>query len=490
MIKGRREDRSLVAARLELSSRNGELQGAALTLGNSSADFISVPTRLPAGIQEKCLSWYRHLELKWEIRGDDGIKSWRRKNSELASEIKNVMRAALLPDEVAQLIKREMELNRNTLFLLGIYVDNDELDYMPVELLGQPDGDTEAQMVVWRCRAAPVQRKPVLRLLVARSAPSDVSLPQNEDEVSAIRGYIAAREGPGIKATILGNSTYEEFTLTTHDFNPGVIHLATHGTRTAFQFNSPPSHDPMEYSSFARYIGRRSSVTTVVSTACFSAQPSFPGESRGICFASEVIELGVSAAIGMATKITPNAAQKFTEALYTELANARSIVEAYAAAVLAVRDMREDDNLLWSVPVMYAKSSNVIPFPNRGYFELLDRLEGLLVGFEDLRSQLTRLPMIPRKDRIADASGLALDMAAIRQELSALEQTVILRDPNTVDWPERFHTASRRIDWLMPHVAGAVRQGQAAEQMSSMLTATLNEIEKLVTDEFPIAGVR
>ena len=114
----------------------------------------------------------------------------------------------------------------------------------------------------------------------------------------------------------------------------------------------------------------------------------------------------------MVNKITPRAAQIFTRCLYTGLGAARPIAEAYAYAVLAVRNMREYDRLLWSIPVMYAKSSNVIPFPDQGYFDLLDRLESVVEGAEGLRRQLARLSAISRvwasQNRFASPSRRSL----------------------------------------------------------------------------------
>jgi len=473
---------------LELSSRGGELREARLTMDISPDQSVSETISLPEGMREKCLDWYDHLEAWWVIEGEQGLGWWRKKHDELALEMRDVMHAVLLPGEFGRRVQQEAERAAGGLLLIGISAEDDQLDYLPLELLGHPRENDETRIVVWRCRAAPARRKPVLRLLAVRSAPRDVSLPQNEDQVTAIGAYLAPGEGPRIETDVLGNSTYEELAVAVRDFVPGVIHLVTHGTRTAFQFDSPPSHDLVEYGAFARYLGRIPSVTTVVSTACFSAQPPARGEDRAVCFASRVIELGVSAAVGMATKITPNAAQRFTEALYGELARARPITEAYAEAVLALRDMKEDDHLLWSVPVMYAKNSNVIPFPNRGYFDLLDRLEGLLEGIEGLRTQLAALSTISRGERIAEAGGLELDMAAIRDYFSDIADMEIAREPNAPGWPEKFRAASTRLDRLMRQVASAARQGETAEQLSSVLRITLDEIRDLVNAEFPIAA--
>src|SRR5205823_243080 len=147
----------------------------------------------------------------------------------------------------------------------------------------QPDRETSTQVVVWRCHTAKIRRRPVPRFLAVRSAPVDVSLPQNEKEVCRVRTYLANHAGQRVSTKILPDSTYDEFTEMTRAFCPGVIHRAIHGTAEAFQFNSPPSNDLVEFGSLARFFGRQDSVTTVISTACFSAQPTVLGNEDSVC---------------------------------------------------------------------------------------------------------------------------------------------------------------------------------------------------------------
>jgi hypothetical protein len=147
--------------------------------------------------------------------------------------------------------------------------------------------------------------------------------------------------------------------------------------------------------------------------------------------------------------------------------------------------MREYDRPLWSIPVMYAKNSNVIPFPHQGYFDLLG-LESMAEGAEDLRLQLTQLPTMSQSDRIAGAGGLWLSMAAIRQGLQDFDTMELPGRPTPPVWHKKLKMARKRLDWQMSRVAYSLKQGQDAEQISSMLAATLDEIEQLVADQYPI----
>lgn len=135
---------------------------------------------------------------------------------------------------------------------------------------------------------------------------------------------------------------------------------------------------------------------------------------------------------------------------------------------------------------MYKKDSNVIPFPHQSHFDLLDRLESMVEGAEDLRDQLTQLPAMSRSDRIAAAAGLWLSMAAIRRGLQGFDTMESPGGPTPSVWHRKLKIARKRLDWQMSRVAYSLKQGQAAEQISSMLVATLDEIEQLVADQYPI----
>jgi hypothetical protein len=254
----------------------------------------------------------------------------------------------------------------------------------------------------------------------------------------------------------------------------------------SFQFHSPPYNDPMKYDLVARYFERSHSVTAVISTACFSAHPVIRGEKRGICFTNELNRLGVPAAIGMASKISPWAAQVFCERLYTELGRMQPMIGAYAEAVLAIRHMREEDKLLWSVPVMCAMSSNVIPFPDRGYFMLLAEMQELVDRIENVRRRMNRIPEMSRGDRIVEANGLSIDVAAIVKNLSELGMLEPSEDSDTAVWHEKLGAARTQLAWFKSQTVNGLRRGNSAEQMSSALDDTFIEVEQLISERYPV----
>jgi hypothetical protein len=105
---------------------------------------------------------------------------------------------------------------------------------------------------------------------------------------------------------------------------------------------------------------------------------------------------------------------------------------------------------------------------------------------DDLRYQLTQLSTMSRSDRTARVGGLWLSMAAIRRGLQDFDMVEPSGMPTPPVWRKKLNMARKRLDWQMSQVAYSLKQGRAAEQMSSMLAATLDEIEKLIADQYPV----
>jgi hypothetical protein len=478
--------RSVLQVGLELSSYKGKLRQSVLDLGWSGKGCISAPAQLPPDIQNRCTAWYRHLQARSDL-GQEGLLVWEEKHRELTDTMAEIVRNAVLPKSLRELLVSEFKRCSSESLLIGIRTDHEELDCLPLELLGHPGWGVGGNVVVWRCRGGQIGRKPVLRLLVIRSSPYNVPLPQNEEDVRAIATqYIHNSGNNHIQTRVLTNSTYDQFTGANDSFCPGVVHLATHGTLDSFQFHSQPYNDPMKYDSVARYFERSKSVTAVISTACFSGHPAIRGEMRGVCFADELIKLGVPAAIGMASKISPWAAQVFCERLYTELGRMRPMVEAYAEAVLAIRNMREEDKLLWSVPVMCAASSNVIPFPDRGYFRILAEMQDVVDRIENVRRRINRIPVMSRDDRIVEASGLSIDVAAIVKSLSDFGALEVPGDSAMVGWHEKLGAARTQLAWFKSETVNGLRQGSSAEQMASALDDAFIQVEQVISERYPV----
>jgi hypothetical protein len=482
-----RTESSFISAKIQLLSTDGVLYGSVLTLGAAPEDCARASTELPPYVWGKCRDWHEHLEGMWHLLGEEGLKHWQKIYHQLEAEMAEILRQAVLPNPLYGRLMTHLQHQGDGLALIEVCINDEQIDCLPFELLSQCKWRSGLEVVAWRGRTGPVLRKPELRLLAARSAPKDVALPQNEEEIAAIGDYIAHRDGPEIGFRKLGNSPYEEFTEEIGSFCPGVVHLTSHGTLDSFLFNSPPTKDLIGYDSMARYLGRRPFVSTVVSTACFSARPTFYRDKDGICFAKEVVAQGMSAAIGMANKITPRAAEVFCRNLYGELGISSPAVLAYAKAVLAIKEMREYDRLLWSVPVMYARNSNVIPFPNVGYFEVLDQLQNVIDRIEDILSILDTVPSMSHRRRADEAIGISMDVAALLEDLSELQEIELPGTSATAIWRDRLGSFYRTLDWAVGGVASCLMEGEDAGQISSIMKSSLNAVEELVATSYPVA---
>ena len=185
------------------------------------------------------------------------------------------------------------------------------------------------------------------------------------------------------------------------------------------------------------------------------------------------------------SKISPWAAQVFCERLYIELGRMRPIVEAYADAILAIRNMREEDKLLWSVPVMCAVNSNVTPFPNRGYFRILTELQGIVDRIENVRHRIGRIAIMSRDDRTIEASGLSIDVAAIVKSLSDFGAMQLPGDAATAIWLEKFGDARTQLSWFKGGTVNSLRRGSSAEQMASALDDAFIEVEQIISERYP-----
>jgi len=312
-------------------------------------------------------------------------------------------------------------------------------------------------------------------------------LANNAREVQLVLDHIQARRAPKIIPHTIWDSTYAEFLKGLED-QPGIIHLALHGFTPGFKFRAGDTDEPVKYSVLAAHLNELNSLSAVIATACFSAQPPLSQPER-LCFARRLVALGVPAAVGMVGGITPRAAKVFSDSMYSELTAGQPMVQAYVSAILAIREMESYDRLLWSVPVLYA-NGNVAPLPTQDYLDLVDRVEGMIQCTETLQRYLARIHMIPQGRRKSVAHDIDLQMAAIRQDLKDIAQADVVgvRDPSS--WHRRLDAQRELVQGQMSQVRALLDQGVGDEwqltQTASLLASTLEKVGGLVTDHYPI----
>ncbi len=339
-----------------------------------------------------------------------------------------------------------------------------------------------------------------LRFLAVRSAPLDVRLANHEEELADIVSIVRERDGPPVDTEFERNANHADFVLQSKGLEPGTVHLATHGTRSGLGFKISKTHANHEYRELAPYLGTLPSVRVVISTACWSAWTGrVIGAGRQLCFARELVDEGIAAAIGMSGAFTPRASSVFTNSLYTELAKARPIGHAFARAVLSIRCMKYYDRNLWSVPVLYG-DSNVIPFPDRDYLHLQEKLGAMRAEMTGLRSKLRRLETATSGRLGVSEGAMTLKMHKMRSILTEVSRTTVPGRMSAANWRQELTVQLSEIEFQMDQLSAALAQarhtsrrhgadgGTRLSQIASLLTRSLQRAQRLAEDQYPIAG--
>lgn len=104
---------------------------------------------------------------------------------------------------------------------------------------------------------------------------------------------------------------------------------------------------------------RDSSTQIALLNCCDSASPPVAG---GRPAAYRIAARADMAVVGMAGRIQSHAAAVFASSFHLALVSGESAVQAYFQGVRSIRS-HQAYSMMWSLPVMYSRPSNVIPFP-------------------------------------------------------------------------------------------------------------------------------
>ena len=143
---------------------------------------------------------------------------------------------------------------------------------------------------------------------------------------------------------------------------PAAFHLTAHAASESLQFQAVHRLIFKELNIHHKFLARelrRYGVWIAVFNCCDSAAPPRYG-SRPPAY--EIAEGSGAVTIGLASQLQPYMGGLFTTTFYRCLARGFSAVQAYYEAVCSIRE-HDIYSTMWSVPVMYASTSNVIPFP-------------------------------------------------------------------------------------------------------------------------------
>ncbi len=226
---------------------------------------------------------------------------------------------------------------RQSMTAIEIRLMNSELETYPWELIADA-----VDVVVWRkvSSPGPPERWTSNLVLTGTADTREVrdELAGIRDELSGLRHlkvFDCPGDPPGLSQLL-------------RRYRPAAFHLVSY----------PAGQKTIQPLSIAADL-RQAGVWAAVFNCSDSATPS-SAESRPP--AAEIAARSGAAIIGMAGQMNPAAGQLFAIKFHDFLARGFSALQAYHEAV---RGIREHDaySAMWSIPVMYASSPNVIPFP-------------------------------------------------------------------------------------------------------------------------------
>jgi hypothetical protein len=327
-----------IAERLELALADGGIRSVRRTPGKPSAQ---VQLALPA---EKMMQDYRNaLETAAALTGPPDEVTTRRIR-QLVLPLQKVLVQAV-PEPARRRMATEIGA-AGKLAAIELTLTDRQLERYPWELIADPAALRAGPLpiTVWRSVLSPLD-PPVRKrwtsslVLAGRTAV--------RDELAVIRselsGYSQIRvfDCPGIPSS---------FRPLLKEHPPAAFHLVAHESTLDDLTINPES--------FATDLGQSGVWVAVVSCRDSATVPS--RESRPPAY--EIAKRSGAATIGMAGLTQPDMSALFAAAFYRCLAGGFSALQGYHVAVRGIRD-HGIYSTMWSIPVMYARTPNVIPFP-------------------------------------------------------------------------------------------------------------------------------
>jgi hypothetical protein len=417
----------VIAERLELALANGGICSARKTPGEPS-----VLVRLPLP-EEKMLEDYRSaLGAAAALTGPpDEVTSKRIR--ELVVPLQQMLMQAV-PEPVRWRMTAEGGGAAAKLAAIELTLTDCQLERYPWELIADPASfGGSLPIAVWRSVLFP-QDPPVRKqwtnnlLLTGRVAVPD-ELAMIKSELSGC-GQTRVFDCPGIPSS---------FRPLLEEHPPAAFHLvAPMSTLKDLTIRS---------ASLAADLGQSGVWVAVMSCRDSATVPS--GEGRPPAY--EIAKQSGAATIGMAGLTQPDMSGLFAVAFYHCLAGGFSALQAYHAAVSTVRN-HGIYSTMWSIPVMYARTPNVIPFPT-------DDQARVRLGLEQVR----------------------FHVAVLGRELEDLEG----RDLRSVgEWAKQAATPIVRTDCISEYLAAATACGPAAfpEERQDNINDARDELESALSE--------
>jgi pimeloyl-ACP methyl ester carboxylesterase len=268
-----------------------------------------------------------------------------------------------VPESARRGMDAESADRRKRLVAIELRLMNSELEAYPWELVAD---DTD--VVVWRkVFSTGMPERWTSNLLLAGTADTREVF----DEIAAITNELSGRQPLKVFAH---PETPSNLSQLLPMCRPAALHLVSYsvGQSTESATGGEPGWriQPQSVAHQLHQFG----VWAAVFNCRYSAIASSPENRPPAC---EIAMRSGTATIGMAGEVNPAIGNLFAITFYLCLANGSSILQAYHEAVGGIRD-HGIYSAMWSIPVMYASSPNVIPFP-------VSREAKVRLGFDQIR---------------------------------------------------------------------------------------------------------
>jgi hypothetical protein len=251
------------------------------------------------------------------------------------------------------------------LVAIEISLIDEALEKYPWELIGEPGVICRSarRVAVWRKPVSQGERPQPKRwqnsILLTGSASMRHASPYIEQELAAIELELRSAAIEVHSNSQLVPNALEPLL---EGERPRAFHLAAHGTSESLQLQGRPGPTLEELDIDPKFVGAAlgdSDVVVGVFSCCNSAAVPYGG---GLPGAYHIAKLAEASVVGMSSIIHPYVAIIFAQGFYACLAAGGSALQAYHQGITRIRNHKIYSSM-WSVPVMYSRDADVIPFP-------------------------------------------------------------------------------------------------------------------------------
>jgi len=445
----------LIEECLELRLSNGVIYSKRVTPGESrDKAHMTVPP-------EDIVQEYRRA-LRENAQGGSPDEEVARQTLQRAVSLQKLLFQAV-PESVRRRLADSSAGKVRQLAAVELRLLDSQLEAYPWELIADPAAlqASTAGVTVWRSVLSPP--KPAYKgwtgnlLLTGTAAPLRIA-PSIEDELTWIEseltgcGGLRVYHSPGIPSDLgplIAQHPPAAFHLVAHETGPGSRSAVGCGLTFANLKVSPGQ--------LASDLGRAGAWLAVFS--CCDSAAMLPGVSRPPSY--DIAERSGATVIGMAGPIQSYPGGLFATALYRCLASGASAVHAYHEALYHIRNYGPSSTI-WSIPVMYARTSNVVPFP-------VNDEARIRLSFVQVR----------------------LHAKTLSRELLELTQATF---PNSGEWALRTAIPMLRTDCIRDYLSATTHEGdpadgrrrqrvnQAQHDLDQALSATKTTLARLGAD--------